>query len=57
MAQWLKNPTRIHEVTGSIPGLVQWLKDLMFPLAVVWVRDSAQIPSCCGCGCGVGQQL
>ena len=27
MAQWLTNPTRNHEVSGSIPGLSQWVKD------------------------------
>ena len=26
VAQWLTNPTRNHEVAGSIPGLTQWVK-------------------------------
>ena len=28
VAQWLTNPTRSHEVEGSIPGITQWVDDL-----------------------------
>ena len=27
VAQGLTNPIRIHEISGSIPGLAQWVKD------------------------------
>ena len=39
MAQWLTNPTRNHEVVGSIPGLSQWVGDPA--LLWLWCRPAA----------------
>ena len=48
MAQWVKNPARIHEDAGLIPGLARRVKELGLLQAAAWVTDAAQIQCCCG---------
>ena len=52
MAQWLANPTRNHEVSGSIPGLAQRIKNPVLlwlwcrPVAMALIRPLAWEPPC-----------
>ena len=43
MVQWLTNPTRNHEVVGSIPDLAQWVGDPA--LHELWCRLKMRLGS------------
>ena len=49
MAQWVKNPTSIHEDVGLILGLTQWIKG-----SGVAARCGKGHRHSSDCGCGIG---
>ena len=52
LAQLLMNPTRNHEVAGSIPGLAQWVRESGVAVSCGVGAYVAQIPCCYGSGVG-----
>ena len=43
VVQWLTNPTRNHEVAGSVPALAQWVNDPALP--ELWCRLQTRLGS------------
>ena len=43
VAQWLMNPTRNHEVAGSVPALAQWVNNPVLP--ELWCRLQTRLGS------------
>ena len=43
VAQWLANPTSIHEDTGLIPGLAHWVKNSDPSLLWLWHKLAATV--------------
>ena len=52
MTQQVRNPTSIHEDTGLIPALAQWIKDPVLLQTAAHMAAAALI--LCGCGYGTG---
>ena len=45
MAQWLTNPTRNHEVAGSVPALAQWVNNHIWHCRELWCRLQTRLGS------------
>ena len=56
MAQWLRNLTRNHGVSGSIPGLTQWVKDPGLPVTEN-CQSQMRLGFCVSVALSVGRQL